>query len=294
MRAPAQEPPTFRAGVALVKVDTQVIDRNGRSVTGLTPEDFVVLDEGAPQKVVHFSRDSDPLDLVLLLDVSGSMSQSIGDLAAAARSALRLLGPQDRVAVILFARTAAVREELTTDRSAVEDEIRKAVRDQSLGGGSEINASVLFAAQYLSRQAIRGRRAVLIVTDNKGLQYKVPDEQVVRDLLGADAVLSAILTGKQRQPDPPRAGAYQNPDFTPADVLKLAEQSGGEAVESKQAGRAFEQLLERIRSRYGLDYEAPAGGDGFRRIRVELSADAKRRLPKATVRARAGYYASAR
>jgi VWFA-related protein len=287
MAAPQESAPTFRAGVALVKVDVQVTDRAGRSVTGLTADDFVVFDEGAPQKVVHFSRESDPVDLVLLLDVSGSMARSIEELASAARSALAPLGPADRVGVILFARTAEVREELTADRSAVADEIRRAVRDGSLGGGSEINASIIFASQYLGRQVARGRRAVLILTDNQGLQYQSPDEAAVRQLLGADTVLNAIIIGKQRRPGPARAGA--NPDFTPADVFKLAEQTGGEAVESRQAGRTLGEMIERIRSRYSLHYEAPAGAQGFRRIRVELSAAAQRRWPDARVRARSGY-----
>ena len=65
---------TFRTGVADVRVDAQVVD--GKNVvTGLTQDDFIVTDEGQPQKIVYFGRDSEPLSLVLLLDISGSMQR---------------------------------------------------------------------------------------------------------------------------------------------------------------------------------------------------------------------------
>jgi len=172
--------------------------------------------------------------------------------------------------------------------------LRRAVRDQSLGGGSEINASILYAARYLARQPARGRRAILIVTDNQGLQYQAPDDEVVKELLAADAVLNAIVVGGRKRPAAARAGGYRNPDFTPADVYKLAAQSGGEALEARQTGRAFEEMMERIRSRYSLHFEAAQGTAGFRRIRVELAPAARARRPQAVVRARSGYYAGPR
>src|SRR5205823_7737358 len=74
---PSNENPVFRAGVALVRVDAQVTSRNNRIVSDLTRDDFEVLDENQPQKIVYFGRESEPLDLLLLLDVSGSMRRSI-------------------------------------------------------------------------------------------------------------------------------------------------------------------------------------------------------------------------
>jgi VWFA-related protein len=289
--ASAQEP-VFRAGVSLVKVDAQVTDRRGRVIRDLAKEDFQLFDENQPQKIEYFGRESEPLDLLLLLDVSGSMHRSLDEMAATARLALKQLYTDDRVAVMLFARNAEVREPFTSDFGAVQEEIRDAVRAKNLGAGTAINESIIKAAQYVSKQPVKGRRAILIVTDNLSLNYKVTDEDVIRELYAADAVLNAILIGKQKRPDPPRPGAYVNPDFTPSDVFKLAERTGGEAVESRKAGESFQQMIERIRARYSLQYPAPAASPGgFRRIRVELSPEARRRHPGAVVRARAGYYA---
>lgn len=293
--AAAQEPgtPVFRAGVSLVKVDVQVTDGRGRTIPDLTVADFEVFDEGEPRKISYFGREAEPLDVVLLLDVSGSMHRSLRELGDAAQAALGALHEGDRVAVMLFAREAAVQERFTPDFQAVQSGIRQAVGSRGLGSGTAINAAIIEAAKYMGTEARQSRRAVLIVTDNVSLNYKVPDEDVLRALYGADAVLNAILIGKQKRPDPPPAGRDLNPDFTPSDVFKLAEETGGEAVEVRRVGESFQQIMERIRARYGLQYDAPQAAPGaFRRIKVSLTPAALRRYPRARVHARAGYYAA--
>ena len=293
--AAAQEPqtPVFRGGVAAVKVDVQVTSR-GRAVPDLTAADFRVYDDGQPQKIAYFGHESDPLDLVLLLDVSGSMSRSLQELAAAARSALGALHEGDRVAVMLFARESTLREPFTADFAEVQNEIRDAVREHGLGSGTAIYAAIIKAAGYLGEQgSAKARRAVLIVTDNLSLNYQVTEQDVLRALYSADAVLNSILIGRQKRPDPVKPGQYVNPDFIPSDVFKLADQTGGEAEEARKAGESFEQMIGRIRARYGLQYDAPPSAPGaFHRICVELSPEALKRYPQAVVRARAGYYAA--
>jgi VWFA-related protein len=290
--AAAQETqPLFRAGVALVKVDAQVTDKNGRAIAGLAQDDFQVFDEGQPQAIAHFGRESEPLDLLLLLDVSGSMRRFLEEMAANARAALAQLHEGDRVGVMFFARRQETKQPLTDAIASAEAAIRDAAKKQDLGAGTTINESVIAAAKYLRGEPQKGRRAVLIVTDNEGLNYQTPDELVLRELYGADAVLNALVSGGGRRKDP-LAGRDTNPDFTPPDVFKLAEQTGGEAVESRRAKEAFHAMIDRIRSRYSLQYHAPDAQPGaFRRVRVELTAAARKRYPDAMVKARAGYYA---
>jgi Ca-activated chloride channel family protein len=289
----AGEGPTFRTGVALVKVDAQVVGHNGRVVPGLAREDFEVFDDGRPQKIAHFGQDAEPLDLVLLLDVSGSMHRNLEQMAATAQAALKQLYPADRVAVVLFAKRAEVREPLTQDFRAVEEEMRDAVHTDALGSGTSINAAIVTAAQYLQKQPARGRRAVLIVTDNLSLNYRIPDEEVIHELYAADAVLNGMLIGKQKRPDLPKSGQYFNADFTPSDIFKLAEQSGGEAMEAGKIGESFQHMIERIRARYSIQYAAPPSKPGqFHHIRVELTPATRSRHRNSVIRARAGYYAA--
>jgi len=268
-----------------------VLDRSGRIVAGLKASDFQVLDEGQPQKIAYFGRESEPLDLVLLLDVSGSMYRHLEQLADAARASLKQLYEGDRVAVALFARSTEIVQPLTEDLQAVEDQMHDAVHSRKLGSGTAINAAIVTTAQYLQRQQQRGRRAVLIVTDNVSLNYRVPDEEVIRQIYSADAVLNGILIGRQKRPEQ-RTSQFVNSNFTPANVFKLAEQTGGEAVAAGRIGDSFPQMIERIRARYSIQFAASAGAPGaYRHLRVELAPGVRGKLRGAGIRARAGYYA---
>jgi VWFA-related protein len=220
------------------------------------------------------------------------MRRSLEDLAAATRAALAQLHSGDRVALMLFARRTDVVQPFSADFSATQHKILDSIYKQNLGAGTLINESLIAAADYMKQQPVKGRRSILIVTDNEGLNYKSPDEEVVRAMYSADTVLNALVVRKGARPLPRRVG-YTNPDFDPPDVYKISERTGGEAVEGLgKVSEIFQKLIERIRSRYFIQYPAPNAEAGtFRHIRVELSPAARRRYPDASVRAREGYYA---
>jgi len=289
---PAQEEtPVFRAGVSLVRVDAQVV-ANRQPVQGLAKEDFVVLDNGAPQTIEYFGRESEPLWVVLVLDVSGSMNKRLTEIAAVARQALSGLKAEDQVAVMLFSREAKVVQEFTANPQEAAPAIQRAPREKGLGSASRINEAIIEAAKYVGEKAANhaGRRSIVLLTDNQGLAYQVPDETVLRALFAASATLNPIVTPEAKEPAAPKAGQYTNPDFTPHDVFKLARETGGEVLKAQDAGRTFQEMLERLRTRYSLHYRQPAGAAGSARsIKVELSAAARGRYPKAEVRSRTGY-----
>src|SRR5271170_5892108 len=83
----AQESPAFRTGVSLVHVDVEVADGSG-PLQGLHKEDFFVTDNKVPQHILYFSQDVEPLDLILLFDISGSMRFYVEKIAASSRRAL--------------------------------------------------------------------------------------------------------------------------------------------------------------------------------------------------------------
>jgi hypothetical protein len=76
----SQEAPVFRADVSLVHVDAEVTDGT-RTLSGFHQEDFVIKDNGQTQTILHFSQDEEPLDLILLFDISGSMRPKIAKVA---------------------------------------------------------------------------------------------------------------------------------------------------------------------------------------------------------------------
>src|SRR5258708_8143336 len=120
------------------------------------------------------------------------MRRSLEDLAAATRAALAQLHSGDRVALMLFSRRAEIVQPFTEDFGATQRKILDSIYKQNLGSGTLINESLIEAASYMKQQPVKGRRAILIVTDNEGLNYKSPDEDVVRAMYSADTALSAF------------------------------------------------------------------------------------------------------
>ncbi|MBX9602540.1 MAG: VWA domain-containing protein [Bryobacteraceae bacterium] len=285
-----QEPaPVFRAGAANVRVDALVLNGNA-AVNGLAREDFLLTDEKEPREILSFSTDREPLSLTLLLDISGSMQKYLREVSEVAHRALKALRPGDRVSIVVFGRTTQVFAQFSEDLDFIASAIGPARNVQTTGSATLINPSILEAASLTALQP--GRRAVLILTDNQGLHYQSPDEDVIRRLSSADILLYAIVVGGSRRPKPNGDGKKPvNPDFTYPNVFRIAEESGGEAIASSRAD-AFATVLERIRDRYTLIYQAPPAGEAarFREIRVELAPAARKRFPKARVLARRGYW----
>jgi VWFA-related protein len=279
----------FRSDVSLVRVDAQVV-QGRRVIDNLSKEDFQILDENEIRPIEYFGRESEPLWLILLLDVSGSMHKRLDEMAAAGRQALRTLAPDDRVSVIFFGRLTHTALDFTTNKDEAAPVIGTGRQHKQVGAGTDINPSIIEAARYMRDKAgnQRGRRAIIILTDNEGLNYQANDERTLAALYDADTVLNAIVTPNAKPPDPVKKSV--NPDFTPSDVFKLARETGGEVMKAESAGDAFREMIERIRIRYSLHYRAPVGPAGsLRHIRVELSPAARKRLGRAEVRARTAY-----
>jgi VWFA-related protein len=291
LRAQGGETPTFKTGVADVRVD--VMASQGHDlINSLTKEDFAVTDEGQPQSILSFGHGDESLNLILLFDISGSMQSHIEQIAKTARQALAHLRPGDRVAIMVFAKTTAVHQDFSDNLAETARQISSAVHDHDVGVTTQINAAVVDAAHYMQAHAdSTGRRAILILSDNLSMSFQLTDGQVIRELNKADTVFNAIVTGRGIRPNPPGPSMYPNKDFTPANVFHLAEETGGEWVKADHADSSFNDMIQRIRSRYMLIYRAPDAPKGtYRHIGVTLTADAKRRYPFAELRARSGYY----
>lgn len=286
-----EPPPTFQAGTSVVRVDVQALGR-GRPIPALTAADFTVLDNGQPAGPITLDQDHDRLEVILLLDVSGSMGRLLGRMGAVAQKALAVLKPDDKVGVMLFARRSEVVLEPDADRRAAVAVIRNAAidKDGRLGAGSSLNEAVLAAAEYFKQRHYEGRRALVVLTDNGGLSKELPDEKVIQELARAEVVLNGIVPDGVNPPEPFPNGIEVNPDYTPANVFRLAEASGGEWMRSDKPEKLGE-MLDRIRQRYTIYYPAPAAAPGeWRTLTVGLSPAASARFGNAQIRSRPGYF----
>lgn len=276
-----QDNARFRADVRQVRLDVRVALPDGSGATGLTKSDLVVLDEGQPRPITHFAFDSEPLDIVLLFDTSGSMKSHTAAVATAGRTALAALKEGDRVAVMAFDDKPRLFESFLSARQDIAATLGNLVEEEPFVGGTVINSGIRRAAEYLARRGRpRSRRTVVIFTDNVG-QKGVTDEAVVDSLEQAEATLNVMLyQWKERSA---RRGS--------ADATLIADRTGGEAMRVERAESNFREMLERLRQRYSIHYTVPEGAEpGSRRsVQVVLAPVAADRLSGATVQCRRSY-----
>lgn len=186
------DPVVFKSDVALTRVDAQVLDANGRAVTGLQVGDFVLRVNGHIVPIRNFASENMPVDVLLLLDVSGSMEPHVQRIASAAQQALNVLAEQDRVAVMVFDTYTRVRLPFRNSHDEVTGALNHLLRSESFNGGTRITHAMLDAANYVQREARpEARRAIVILTDDE-TQDEENEPRVESALARANALLSFL------------------------------------------------------------------------------------------------------
>lgn len=293
----AQDAASFRSDISLVHVDLEVTDGD-RILTGFHREDFVALDNGQPQTVLYFAQDEEPLDVILLFDISASMRPNVARVAASAQAAFSELRKGDRIAVLTFQSRSRIVAPFSEDLASVQRTIEQDVVQGKFRGGTRLLAGVDDAAKYfLEQPKTRRRRAVLILTDNFG-QRSRRSSTVVQHLWEAGASLSGLIIRSPAETALNTAATVMNPAvglLLREGMQGVAEKTGGDTIKAGDPGRAFQEMMRRIRLRYSLYYAMPAAQPGQeRQVKIELSAGALQRFPKARVRSRKGYQVPAK
>jgi len=325
---PADDDVVFRSDVSLVRVDAQVVDASNRALIHLHAEDFVLREDGRVVPIRNFASENMPVDVLFLLDVSGSMRPHVQRIADASGQALTELGKDDRMGIMVFDRYTRVRLAFNGDRQAVQHEFDRLLRDERFNGGTDITRAMLDAADYMRREGRRdARRAIVILTDDQ-TEFDRDDEGVGHALARANTVMCALIApdatqyggnrgGGQRpggwgggpgQGGPlggiifgPRTGGNRYPGgggmggsrTKSAGTAEIARDSGGDSMSVNDAS-ALEDTLERLRRRYTLYFSLPEGVQPGqeRNIEVDLAPEARRRFSDAEVRYRRTFQSS--
>ena len=168
------EDDVVRVETQLVSVPTVVTDRTGRPVPGLKADNFLVFEDGRPQRIANFATTEAPFEVALLLDTSGSTRAEVGLIRRAARDFIEALRPGDRVAIVGFntkaeddtrLATVEVKTPLTDDR----EELEEAVEAVGASNGTPFYDGLERVAREVfkepTREELRGRRALVALTD---------------------------------------------------------------------------------------------------------------------------------
>ena len=281
--ASAQPTPVFRAGLDLVNVTVTVRDGKGGLVSDLAAEDFVVREDGRPQKVEIFApaalpaeREELALNLGMLFDTSESMRK---DLRLSQESAIRFLEaiPRARdLLLIFFDRDIRISRYTSENQQGIFGRIL-----ESKGEGYTALYDAI--AVYLSRVAdTPGRKTLVVFTDGDDTTSQVSPQEVQKLVRSSAATIYPVaFTGEHR---PSIAEALRARSF----LYSLAELSGGRVFQptaSRELAGIYQSILDELGTQYVLGYvsDNPKRDGRFRRITVEL------KRPGLKVRHRPGY-----
>ncbi len=272
--ASQQETPqvTFRTEVRLVEVYAAVFDSKGQHVTGLSQEQFEVLDNGQPQPIVLFETTDAGLFLAILLDTTGSMQGVLPALKNATVRLIDQLRPNDLVAVYGFSTTLRVLQGFTGDKDAA----KRAVLSIRSGGATALFDAVSRVLFDLTPH--KGKKAIVAFTDGQdNASYLEPDAASTR-ARKVGVPLYTIAEG----------AALQNSSLV-ALLHNLSLRTGGVAFMARKASRMdeiFSQISEDLQHCYQLAYVAPpAQDDAWRTIKVSVKG-----VKNARIRAKQGYF----
>jgi Ca-activated chloride channel homolog len=275
--------PLFRSGADLVHLNVSVTAGAGRYVTGLGREAFTVFEDGVLQDVQFFAAAEVPLDLVVLLDLSGSMTSQMPLVRQAAIGLVRSLRPGDRASVVAFSDVVRVRADFTGDFEA----LTVAIEGTQAHGGTSLYDAIYIALGSFERAApapagIR-RRAAAVLSDGAD----------TRSLLGFDDVLErarrlgvSLYTISLMDPAFDRVGSPHEHQ-----MRRLARETGARSFHPQRAEELagiYAVVVQELSQQYTLGYTPTnAARDGaFRRITVRVDTDSG-----AQARTRAGYFA---
>jgi len=285
---------TFRASAQMVLVPVTVTDHYGKTIEGLRAQDFNILDEQKPQRIVSFAREDAPCSVGMVLDISGSMRNILGPAKEVAQAFFGTANPQDEFLLLTVASQPEELSGFTTDIKALEESI-----DFTKSGGMTALVDTIYLGLNRMRKAHQPRRALLILSDGMDNFSRHSQSELMRVALEADTQIytvildnpSAGVTGSI----PLRPSMIKKPidqgreNEGPALLEKLSEKTGGlhfRARDGAQARQAVIRAAQAIRNQYVIGYQAPDSPMVGKWHRVRVKAN----VPNVNVYARNGYY----
>ncbi|HUB77697.1 MAG TPA: VWA domain-containing protein [Bryobacteraceae bacterium] len=327
--AQQQNPPRpgFSTTVKVVNLFATVRDKQGKVVTDLKQDDFILDEEGKPQTIRYFSRESDlPLTLGLLVDTSGSERNVLSDERDASYRFLeQVMRPdKDMAFVIHFDFEVELLQDLTNSKAQLQRSLdrldvgRRQLERRRPGDGSDSGGrypgggghhfgggTALYDAVYLGADELmkhqQGRKALILLSDGVDNGSRVTLEKAVESAQRSDTLVYSILF---EDPDGNRGfggfggrgrwggGRGGRSEVDGRKVLdRISRETGGryfEVTKKEPIDKVYESLQEELRSQYSIGYTPDSANTSTDYRRIHLSTKQK----SLTVQTREGYYPS--
>jgi VWFA-related protein len=288
----------IRIETRLVNLNVKAMDRGGQPLIDLKPEDFIVYEDGSRQEVTHFRPVNAPVNLIMLLDLSGSTKSKRKAMQDAASRFIDALPAQDNIAIVAFTRKYRPLTEFTNDKAKLKS-VLKEIKD--ISGDTAFYDSMWRALDQLD-QVHDARKAIIVLTDGEddSLESSDPTEHTFEQLLDRaseeDATVYPIYFSPSNHYDKLGllfgGGNLMGNDksrIARRQLNDLAAQTGGEifsAQREEDLEDAYRRVAAELHTLYSLAYSPDKlkhNGE-FRKISVKVGRDG------AVARTRRGYY----
>ncbi|HET7113552.1 MAG TPA: VWA domain-containing protein [Pyrinomonadaceae bacterium] len=266
----------------LLRFNASVLDRHGRAIGGMRESDFTVWENGIERRVTNVTPANEPFNLVLLLDVSGSVEERMDFIRKAARDFLRTTSPQDRISIISFRDDIQIISDFSTNRQL----LSKKLDEIDAGGGTALYDALGYVlADPLKR--LRGERtAIVVMSDGDDNKSFLPFPAILEALTESGALVYPLYVPSGLIPessvpkpeitiDPLRTRYLTLTTRAEEQARKLASVSGGVYYPIKRLEdlqKAYEDIVAQLRSAYTITYASNATSSSPR-VRVRANRD---------------------
>ncbi|HYK21180.1 MAG TPA: VWA domain-containing protein [Pyrinomonadaceae bacterium] len=266
----------------LMRFNASVTDRNGRAIGGMRESDFTVWENGVQRRITSVAPANEPFNLVLLLDVSGSVEERMDFIRKAARDFLRTTSPQDRISIISFRDDIQVISDFSTDRQM----LSKKLDEIDAGGGTALYDALGYVLSEPLKKLRGERTAIVVMSDGDDNKSFLPFPAILDALSESGALVYPLYVPSGLIPessvpkpeitiDPLRTRYLTLTTRAEEEGRKLAAASGGiyypiRRLEDLQ--RAYDDVVAQLRSAYTITY-ASNSVSASPRVRVRTNRD---------------------
>jgi VWFA-related protein len=267
----------------LARLNASVTDRSGRAIGGLSEKDFTVIENGAERSVRDVEPSSAPFNLVLVLDVSGSVEERLDFIRKAALNFVNTVSPQDRIAILSFRDDVQIISEFTTDRAL----LARRIKGIQAGGATALYDTLAYALVD-TLKPLRGERAAIVVlSDGDDNRSFIPFSELLEATIESGALIYPLYIPSGLIPassaatptaaiDPMRSRFLTLTSRADEEGRRLAEVSGGiyyPITRLEQLQRAYDDVVSQLRTSYSITYESDASAEARARVRVRVTRE---------------------
>ncbi len=293
----------------MVSVPVKILDRKGRFVSGLTKENFQILEDNLPQEITYFSNEQQPFTVALVLDMGYSATFKIAEIQSAAMAFVGQLRPHDKVMVVAFNEEVQVLSQPTSDRKI----LQSAIKSTAIGSGTSLYEAIdLVINEKLKK--VPGRKAIVLFTDGVDTTSRRANHMNnLSDALELDALIYPIqydtfndvqgmknkpvitqqpipspIPSQNKSPFPfpiptsgvgtPSSQGTSAEDYRRADAYlnDMADRTGGrlyQASTTANLAQAFSNIAAELREYYSLGYYPTEKAKEAKRHRIKVRVD---------------------